>query len=348
MAPEPGTRAFGELVRTHARMIVREPAILFWAFVFPLGLAAVLGLAFAPGETPPRPVGVQTDADSAAEWAAAVTELAAFRLEFGDAVHLERELRAGRIDLIIRGPRSRPADLSYRFDPANGESHTTWLLLARALGPESARAGTVDPAVTPGSRYIDFLLPGLLALGVMNSCLWGIGWGLIEMRQKRQMRRLVLTPIPRTWLLGSLLVARLGLMAAEWAVLLGAGALAFGLGVQGSWAAFGAVFLAGNLAFFGIGVLAGSRTESVQVGNGILNAISLPMILLSGIFFSYERFPSWATDWIAGLPLTLIADALRAVMLEGAGLGDIVGRLAALSATGALAFLAGLRIFRWH
>jgi ABC-type multidrug transport system permease subunit len=333
---------------THGRMIVREPAILFWAFAFPLGLAAVLGLAFGPGEEPPRPVGVVDDAQTAGGWTAAVTELTAFRLTIAAPEQLERDLRAGRIDLIVSGPRQQPEQLQYRFDPANSEARTTWLLLTRAVGPDSARSGTVEPVVTPGSRYIDFLLPGLLALGVMNSCLWGIGWGLIEMRQKRQMRRLILTPMPRTWLLGSLFAARLGLMATEWAVLLIAGALAFGLGVHGSWAAFLAVFLAGNLAFFGIGVLAGSRTESVQVGNGILNAVSLPMILLSGIFFSYERFPSWATDWIAALPLTLIADALRAVMLEGAGLVDIAGKLAALIVTGGLALLLGLRIFRWH
>lgn len=236
----------------------------------------------------------------------------------------------------------------YRFDPANAESRLTHLLLSRALAPPTARLGAVDAVRTPGGRYIDFLLPGLLALGVMNSCLWGIGWGLIEMRQKRQLRRLVLTPLPRTWLLGALLVARLGLMAAEWAVLMGSGALFFGVAHTGSWAATAAVFLAANLAFFGIGVLAGSRTESVQVGNGLLNAISLPMILLSGVFFSYERFPSWATEFIAALPLTLVADALRAVMLEGAGLLEIGPKLLALLAIAAITFLAGMRIFKWQ
>lgn len=348
MTRKPGLSAFIELLLTHTRMILREPAILFWAFMFPLGLVAVLGLAFAPRQAPPRPIGVSYDPQTADSWATAVTELSEFRLSIRATEQLERDLRAGRIDLIVTGPRKQPDQLHYRFDPANSEARLTWLLLARALGPASARSGTIESVVTPGSRYIDFLLPGLLALGVINSFLWGIGWSLIEMRQKRQMRRLILTPIPRAWLLGSLFVARLGLMATEWVVLLAAGALAFGLNIHGTWLAFLAVFLAGNLAFFGIGVLAGSRTESVEVGNGILNAVSLPMILLSGIFFSYERFPSWATDWIAALPLTLIADALRAVMLEGADLAEIAGKLAALVATGILTFLLGLRIFRWH
>lgn len=348
MAGRPRFAAFGHLVLAQARLIVREPAILFWAFVFPVGLAAVLGLAFHPGEDPPRPVAVAAEGSSADVWRGCAPDLPGFRLEIVTSDAAERLLRTGRVDLLVVGDPNDPATLIYRFDPANTESRLTHLLLSRALAPPNARFGVVDVVRTPGGRYIDFLLPGLLALGVMNSCLWGIGWGLIEMRQKRQLRRLVLTPLPRTWLLGTPLVARLGLVAAEWAVLMGSGALFFGIAHTGSWAATAAVFMAANLAFFGIAGLAGSRTESAQVGNGLLNAISLPMVLLSGVFFSYERFPSWATEIIAALPLTLVADALRAVMLEGAGLVEIGPKLLTLLAIAGITFLAGMRVFRWQ
>jgi len=238
----------------------------------------------------------------------------------------------------------------FHFDPANSEAQLVYLLLRQyEQGGETLRTpGRVAPLSALGSRYIDFLVPGLIALGIMNSCLWGAGWALIERRMKKLLRRMVATPMKKHEFLLSYFFTRLALTTFEIVVLYFFSRWYFNVQVQGSWLALSAVFLAGNMAFIGIAVLAASRTQNTQVGNGVLNAITVPMTLLSGIFFSYYNFPEWMIGIVRVLPLTLLADGLRQVFIEGAGIIQVSVPALALAATGAATFWAGLRIFKWH
>jgi ABC-type multidrug transport system permease subunit len=115
-----------------------------------------------------------------------------------------------------------------------------------------------------------------------------------------------------------------------------------------NFAALLLVFLAGNFAFAGLAVFVSSRTSNTEVGNGFINAIVFPMMILSGIFFSYHNFPDWAIPVIQMLPLTMLADGIRSIFIEGTGLVQVAPPILILTAIGALFFTAGLKIFKWY
>ena len=210
------------------------------------------------------------------------------------------------------------------------------------------RPGNKGEGEVVGTRYIDFLVPGLIALGIMNSCIWGIGWSLIETRMKKLLRRMVATPMKKSRFLGSYIITRVILGGLETLLLLLFTRLYFGTEITGSVAAFVAVFLAGIFAFSGIAILIASRTAKTEVANGLVNLITLPMMILSGIFFNYHNFPDWAIPVIQALPLTLLADSIRAVFIEAAGFTEIVKAIAILLTTGLVTFGIGLRMFKWY
>lgn len=148
--------------------------------------------------------------------------------------------------------------------------------------------------------------------------------------------------------LGSLVLARIVVGFVELALLFVFCALYFDLTFVGHFGAFLAVFLAGNIAFCGFGILVASRTANTTVANGLINAVTLPMMVLSGVFFSYRQFPDWAVSVIQYLPLTQLADAFRLLLNEPAGFQDVWLTVVLLCVTGVFTSLLGLKWFRWH
>ena len=122
----------------------------------------------------------------------------------------------------------------------------------------------------------------------------------------------------------------------------------FGIEIQGSIMALFLLFLTGNFAFTGIAILLSSRASNTRVGNGLINAVTMPMMILSGVFFSYHTFPDWAIPVIQSLPLTTLADGLRAVFIEGAGLSETIKPIIILSSVGIVTFTFGLKVYKWH
>jgi ABC-type polysaccharide/polyol phosphate export permease len=240
--------------------------------------------------------------------------------------------------------------LIYHFDPVNSDAQLTHLLLESGLhGKGNGEIKTsIKPLQTKGTRYIDFLIPGLIAFGIMNSCIWGIGWSLIETRMKKLLRRMVATPMKKSVFLSSHVATRIVLGGFETLLLFVFARLYFETEITGSVAAFLVVFLAGIFAFSGIAILIASRTSKTEVANGLVNAVTLPMMILSGIFFNYHNFPDWVIPVIQALPLTLLADSIRAVFIEAAGFADILKPVAILCLTGLVTFVVGLKVFRWY
>jgi ABC-type multidrug transport system permease subunit len=330
--------------------------------IFPVALAGILGLAFTGQSRVVRAVGLvvtHTDADQPLRvWQTRVETACAqkprsdilparftFR-EFASGDKAVLAIKRGQLNLYLDAPQA--SGLRFHFDPAYAEAQQEYLLLQQyaRLGAELP-GGTIDPLRGIGSRYIDFLIPGLVALGIMNSCLWGVGWALIERRMKKLLRRMVATPMRRHEFLISFFCTRLVLNGFEAVVLFTFAARLFGVQVQGSWLALIAMYLAGNLAFGGIAVWMGSRTANTQVGNGLLNAITMPMMILSGIFFSYYHFPTWLVSIVQVLPLTLLADGLRRVVIENAGLTQVAVPALVLAGVGLICFMVGLKTFKW-
>lgn len=337
----------GELTLARLREFLREPEALFWVFAFPVLLALALGLAFR-GKSPDRiPVGV-AEAPGAEATAAALGASPALLPRVYPGPAGREALRTGRISLLVEddgGP-------VYRYDPTRPDARAARLEVDDALQRAAGRKDPLHPrearSTEPGSRYIDFLVPGLLGLNLMGTGMWGLGFSIVSARTRKLLKRLAATPMRRSEYLLSQMLARLVFLVFEVAILVGFGWLAFGVEVRGSLGSLAFVSLLGASSFAGLGLLVSSRTKTVEGVSGLMNLVMLPMWLLSGTFFSWERFPEAVHPLIRALPLTALNDALRAVMTEGRPLSGLGLELGVLAITGAVSFLVAVRVFRWQ
>jgi len=240
----------------------------------------------------------------------------------------------------------------FHLDPANSEARLLQLQIATLLdqthsGDSFSTIRTV-PLEVKGTRYIDFLIPGLIAMNIMMACMWGMSWTIIERRKGNMLRRMVVTPVHRHNILIGLMTARITMNFVEALLLVIFAWLYFDTEIQGSITALSMVFIAGNIAFTGIAILTSCRTANTEVGNGIINFVNMPMMILSGVFFSYHNFPEWSIPIIQNLPLTLLADSMRSIINEGAGIIAVLDKTIILTVTGVVTFVAGLRLFKWY
>jgi ABC-2 type transport system permease protein len=348
--PRRNGRWAGYLHLLGARMLElkREPEVVFWVFVFPLLLATGLGIAFRnkPSDAPSVVVvadGYERDVETMLRRSSK-----SFKVVVQEEDEARKGFRLGKYDLVIV-----PLDheIRYLYDPARPES-----VLAKAEANDALQeaAGRKDAFYTgeevssePGSRYIDFLIPGLLGMNLMNSGMWGIGFALVDMRQRKLLKRFVGTPMRRGDFLLALLSSRLVLMIIEIALLLTLGVIVFHMRVLGSIFSILLLGSAGAMCFGGVGLLTASRAQKIESVSGLMNLVMMPMWIFSGVFFSYERFPAVIQPLIKALPLTALNDALRASILEGTPLIRQWPRLLIMGAWGGVSFVLALKWFRW-
>ena len=334
-----------ELTRHRTLTFVRQPEAVFWVFAFPIVLAAVLGFAFRSSGPAPSLIGVLEEHGAAP----LVLRLgAAERVElvrFADRESAERALRTGRIDLLLSDPAADPPAL--RLDPARAEAELARLRVLVARGDVPASALAIDEVRERGARYLDFLFPGLLGMNLMGTGVWAIGFAVADLRQRKVLKRLLVTPMRRSSFLASLLLARLVFLAAEVLVLLLFGVWVLDVPFRTDPFSFAVLCLLGSIAFCGLGLLAASRVKTLEGASGMMNLILMPMWLGSGVFFSYERFPDAVHPLLRALPLTALNDALRGVMLEGAPLVAYPLELSVLAIWTVVPFALALRLFRW-
>src|SRR3984893_3767634 len=331
----------------------REPEVVFWVFIFPLLLAAGLGIAFR--NKPADVTSVVVIAGDGAQKTLAMLQTSPAHSTIRATV-LDREaalnaFHVGKYDLVIA---SNPdASYTYYYDPARPESVLSRAEIDAALqsaaGRKDALTTSAQSSSEPGSRYIDFLIPGLLGMNLMNSGMWGVGFALVEMRQRKLLRRFVATPMRRSDFLLALTSSRLVLMVIEVGLLLGFGVLVFHMRVQGGRSVLSVLLLAslGAITFGGVGLLTACRAQKIESVSGLINLVMMPMWIFSGVFFSYDKFPAMAHPFIKALPLTALNDALRATIIEGATLSSQSGRLLVLAVWGGVSFVLALRWFRW-
>ena len=369
-----------QLISALFKEIIREPGVLFWGILFPILMSAGLGIAFSKKADTIRKIAIISPmGQNLPEYESGI--LADFLLnecepnssliqdnwkwrymdkddKLGNSTFLFycldwdegiRLLKRGTVNVLLR---EQDNYVEYHFDPMNSDAELTYRKLRNLFGEMSLATvrgnSEIIPLALKGTRYIDFLIPGLIAMGVMMSCMWGISYGLIEKRSKKLLRRLVATPMKKSHFLIALMTVRIIMNFFESMILVIFALVAFKMSVQGSISALILVFLAGNVAFAGIAVFVSSHTSNTEVGNGLINFVVFPMMVLSGIFFSYHNFPDWSIPVIQKLPLTTLADGLRSIFNEGAGYNDVTGPIIILMATGALFFSIGLKIFKWH
>ena len=335
-----------ELTLSRFREFLREPEAVFWTYGFPLLLAIGLGIAFRNQPVEKIFVDVQ-EHELAPRVAAELKRSPDMVVEIHDERECHDHLRLGKSSLVVvPGP-----VFTFLYDPSRPESSLARRrvddILQRAAGRKDP-IGTAEVHITePGARYIDFLVPGLLGMNLMGSGLWGVGFVIVDMRVKKLLKRLLATPLKRTDFLWSMIGARLFFVVPELIIILGASALIFRVPVKGSLPSILGISLLGAVCFSGIGLLVASRAQRIETVSGLMNLVMLPMWLLSGIFFSPDRFPDLLQPLVQALPLTQLNFALRAVILEGASLASLWWRLLSLLAWGGVSFALALRWFRW-
>ena len=337
---------------TRARIIefVREPEALFWVFAFPIIMALVLGFAFRDRPPDPLPVGVVQGPTSAAISAALEKSGVVKPRIYPDSGAGLQGLRTGKITLLVE--ENEASGLLYRFDATRPDARLARLEVDDAIQRARGRTDPSPPQVAlvqeKGSRYIDFLLPGILGLNLMGTGIWGVGFSIVNARLKKTLKLMVATPMRKSDFLLAQMLSRFIFLILEVAVILAFGVWAFQVPIRGALWLLGLTTVIGSACFAGVGLLVVARARTLEAASGLMNLVMVPMWLLSGVFFSSERFPDAAQPFIKALPLTALNDALRAVMLEGSGPLAISGELAILAAWGLVSFVVALAIFRWQ
>ena len=338
-----------QLTLTRLREIGREPGVLFWAFGFPVLLSIALGIAFRVRGPEPTVVGALPGITADLEH---VLEAAKVQVKPLDAASAETELRAGRVNLLLVPPQAPEQPITYRFDPSRAEARqaraTVNQILQRAAGQIEPRLVRDEEVHEPGSRYIDFLIPGLLAMNLMSGSMWGVAWVIVHMRVRKLLKRLLATPMRRRDLMFSMGLGRMALIPMEVAFIVIFARVFFSVQVAGSYLALLTMAFAGSACFAAIAILVASRAQNTETVSGLMNLVMLPMFIASGVFFSASNFPDSIQPVIRLLPLTAMCDGMRAVMIDGAGFGGILWPLAILALWAIPSFLLGLRYFRWN
>lgn len=338
-----------QLVLARLREFYREPEAVFWVYGFPILLTIALGIAFRS-----KPIEhINVDVVDGPGTAAVVESLRKndkFTVKTGDLAAGRLRLRTGRTELIIVP--GGDGKVEYQSTPTRPESRFALRevddALQRGAGRQDPVASTQVEIDEPGGRYIDFLVPGLLAMGLMGGGLWGVGFAIVDMRLRKLLKRFMATPMKKTDFLGAIMISRLVFMIPEVLILLVFARFVFGVVIEGSVLAVVFLVILGAFTFAGIGLLVACRAKTLEAVSGLMNLVMLPMWVLSGIFFSSERFPDAAQPFIKLIPLTPLINSLRAVMLEGASLTSQWPEILILAGWGVTTFILGLKWFRWN
>jgi ABC-2 type transport system permease protein len=340
--------AFYQLALSHLRGYLRRPEAIFWTYGFPLVMVVVLGLAFnSDAETvTPFTVSAKAASDANIETLRRDSKFDLDVLPIDDAL---ARLRQNKTSFVVSIDDN--GDLEYFFDPTNPEATTTRSAvddaLQRAAGRTDALTATDRRTDAPGSRYVDFLVPGLIGMNLMGAGLWGIGFNTVDLRMKNLLKRLIATPMRRSHFLLAMIGSRVTFFIPEMFVLLLVARLLFGVPIAGNYLSILLIAFMGSITFAGMGLLIASRARSIETISGLMNLVMIPMWLCSGIFFSSERFPDFIQPFIQALPLTQVINALRAVILAGEPLAAQAGSLGILVVWSTLSYLLALKLFRW-
>jgi ABC-type multidrug transport system permease subunit len=325
-------------------MVWREPEAVFWIFIFPILLAVGLGIAFR--NRPPDVLPVGATSMQLTQALAADSDLHATQM---NEVAGKHALATGDILLLVV---EQAGGVDYEYDNTNPDARTARLLADRAVQVAAGQQETVQSrnqlVHETGSRYIDFVVPGLLGMNLMGSAIWGLGFAIVEARQKKLLKRMVASPMPRWQYLASFLLSRLILLVIEVVAFLGFAGLVFGVPFRGSLLELAFLCVLTSVAFSALGLLISSRARTMEAASGLMNLVMLPMWILSGVFFSASRFPALIQPFVRALPLTAAIEAFRANMLQGVGLNHLMQQVAILLAWLVAPFLVSLRIFRWR
>ncbi|HMP80225.1 MAG TPA: ABC transporter permease [Pirellulaceae bacterium] len=339
-----------QILIARVREFLRVPEAVFWVYVFPILMVIALGIAFRNQAPTTWDVDL-VDGPGSARVVELLRDNPQMKVFVRSRDECEQRLRTGKSDVyVVPSDEALSAYVSY-LDPTRPGSLAVQAEfdrhLQQAAGRQDVVMARIEEVSEPGGRYIDFLIPGLLGMGLMGGGLWGVGFAIVDIRIKKLLKRMLATPMRKSHLLLGIMASRLVFMVPEILLIVGFSWLFFGVQIYGSLGAVICLVLVGAIMFSGIGLLVGARARTLESASGLMNLVMLPMWTLCGIFFSNERFPAAAQPLIQALPLTALIDSLRAVMNEGATLVSQWHELASMGAWTVGSFVIALLIFRW-
>jgi ABC-2 type transport system permease protein len=344
---------FLQLTMCRIREFIREPEAIFWVYGFPLLMTLVLGIAFREKKQDEAHI-VDIEEGPHAEFVqkSLAAEGPRFNVHRASFEECKKRLRKSETSLIVRNGGSAEAEVVYLSDPLRPESSLAQKavddVLQKAKGRKDVLNSKQVDYAEQGGRYIDFLVPGLLGMGLLGGGMFGVGFAIVDLRIRKLLKRFLATPMKRPDFLLAIMTSRFVFMIPEVVMLLLFAYFIFDVRIMGSvWLVIFCILL-GGVTFSGIGLLMGCRAKTLEAASGLMNLVMLPMWVLSGVFFNANRYPEAVQPIIRALPLTLMNDALRAVMNEGASFWDISGKLLGLVAWGVVTFFIALKLFRWQ
>ncbi len=341
-----------EQIKCRYREFRREPSAFFWVMFMPVLFMIGLGFAFSSPHFETYGIGY-IKSSGATPWVetieATLTKDPQVKLRTETETELQKLMMRGEIALILKIPADQ--NITYELDTANPEAVRAQRhvddVLQRASGRKDSIGTTVDSIKVEGGRYVDFLIPGLLGLSIMTSSLFGVGMTIVSNRKENLLKRYLATPLRAYEYIISHLFGRMMVLTAEFFAVMITGWLIFHFKVYGSWPSFVLFSILGAGAFTSIALLCAARTKSIPMISGLTNMISLPMMMLSGVFFSKNNFPDWLRHVTNFLPLTALNDGLRKIALEGLSIQNLGFETAVLSAYLIIPALITARLFKW-
>ena len=358
--------AFNKLLVANFKQFWRDKTAVFFTFAFPLIFIFLFGMVFGGDNMVNYNIGVvqEDSSEIGGHIAEALNNVPIFTVTEGNFEESLAALKAGDLAAVIVIPENvggtistgGAAALTLYHDPSQTTTGQVIIPVLRELVNEFNRQFTQAPVVLTLSEesilaanlsFIDFFVPGILAMSIMQSGLFGV-LPLVEWREKKVLKRLGVTPLTRGTVVTSQLVFRVALAVVQAGIIIGVAYVAFGVPVLGSWLALIGLVVLGTLLFIALGYVIGARVKTVEGATPIVNLISFPMMFLSGIFWPVEMMPDFIRPVISAMPLTYLGDAFRQVMVESPPLYSMsIDIMVMLGWLAACLFLT-VRFFKWE
>lgn len=333
-------RRFWAVFVCRNREFLRDRSALAWNLLFPVSLIAGFAFAFSGSALDLYKVGVMGDASTWSGHAFFATRYIQFIPVVDQSMALTK-VKRHQLDMLVD-----PVGRQYWI---NDEAPKGYVLERILRGAEVAVSPFTKQTVSGRAiRYVDWVMPGVLAMNMMFGCLFGVGYVIVRYRKNGVLKRLKATPLTPLEFLTAQVTSRLWLtLTTTIMVFIGTDRF-IGFPMYGSYFDLLLVCVVGAISLISLGLIVAARTTSEELAAGLLNLFSWPMTFLSGVWFSLEGVHPFLQQCAQWVPLTHVIDAARAIMLDGAGLGDISGHLLTLTAM-SLGFMAiGAWLFRWE
>jgi len=338
---------------TRLKEFTRRPEALFWVYFFPVLMIIVLGNAFQNQTVETFHVDV-IENEHSTDLIEGLSDQSRLEVHLVDTEESSRRLRSGKsvLAIIANDNLNDQKQYVYRIDVKRPGAAAALNIvddaLQKAKGRVDAFTAQETPFDEPGGTYVDFLVPGLLGIGLMGGGMWGVGFAIVDMRIRKLLKRYMATPMRKSDFLISMILSRMVFMIPQIALTLLVAYWMFDFRIYGNYAAVIFLVVLGAFEFAAVGLMVGSRAQTMETASGLMNFVMLPLYTLCGAFFSYERFPEIFHPIIRWLPLTPIIDSLRAVMSEGEPLLAQWPEIVVMTVWSVIPFGIAMLIFRWR